>query len=60
MGSWLSPNDARLCSQRVLDLAKLKPLTTQLHLKVDAPAELELAVGVPTYAITRAISDAVP
>jgi len=39
--------DARQRAQRVLDLAQLDPLAAQLHLEVEPPAELELAVGVP-------------
>eukprot|EP00964_Phaeocystis_antarctica_P042525 scaffold24380_cov63-Phaeocystis_antarctica.AAC.1 len=50
--------DARQRAQRVLDLAQLDPLAAQLHLEVEPPAELELAVGVPAHAVARAIDDA--
>eukprot|EP00964_Phaeocystis_antarctica_P007735 scaffold4170_cov63-Phaeocystis_antarctica.AAC.10 len=50
--------DARQRAQRVLDLAQLDPLAAQLHLEVEPPAELKLAVGVPAHAVTRAVDDA--
>eukprot|EP00964_Phaeocystis_antarctica_P039723 scaffold22718_cov64-Phaeocystis_antarctica.AAC.3 len=50
--------DARLRAQRVLNLAQLDPLAAQLHLEVEPPAELELAVGVPAHAVARAVDDA--
>ena len=49
---------ARLRTQRVLDLAQLETLSTELHLEVDAPAKLELAVCIPPHAIARAVCDA--
>ena len=48
-----------MARQHSLDLAQLDAVTTQLHLQVDAPQDIDVAVGQPAAEVAGATRVAV-